>query len=495
MSVGIVPPIAAFATLALTAQLVAYPNHDVAWVLWGARAMLDGAQWGRDIIEPNPPLAWYLAMPSIWLGGLLHVPVVPAFEIVLTLTAVAALIAFHRLTVPVMSDRAFARHAPMLVAGLFLLIFPHRDFGQREHIATLASLPYLALVSARLNGRQRMPLAGAVSIGIAAGLGFALKPYFLAVPLLVEATALTKSRQWRSAFRPETFSIAAVVVLYAASLLVFDRTYLVAVVPLAQSIYWSFDAPFATWGWQLGLPAVALLIAFANARKTPLAAVFVAAGLGFTVSALVQAKGYSYHLFPVTATAAIALSAAIAAPSPRGVAIGRVVLALLLLLGGLRSWGWWEGNRPGGQRAVAIERIVATIDRYAAGESFLVVAVHPFPSFPAALYANSRQVSRTNSQWFLPAVAQGRSGLAPAHGRDVRAAEREARRFILHDLGQRPRLVIIDTDSRRHTRSPADFDFLAFYEEDARFRASWSAYREIAPLGQYRLFVRSGSQQ
>ena len=71
-------------------------------------------------------------------------------------------------------------------------------------------------------------------------------------------------------------------------------------------------------------------------------------------------------------------------------------------------------------------------------------------------------------------------------------ADREARDFILHDLARRPGLVMIDTDSRRHTTGPSDFDFLAFYLEDPRFRRLWAGYREVKSLGQYRLFVLTG---
>src|SRR3954470_22199696 len=61
---AIVLVLLAIAALALWLQLRLYPNHDVAWVLGGAREMLHGAKYGRDIIEPNPPLAWYLSMPT-----------------------------------------------------------------------------------------------------------------------------------------------------------------------------------------------------------------------------------------------------------------------------------------------------------------------------------------------------------------------------------------------------------------------------------------------
>jgi len=60
----------------------------------------------------------------------------------------------------------------------------------------------------------------------------------------------------------------------------------------------------------------------------------------------------------------------------------------------------------------------------------------------------------------------------------------------MHDLGSKPNLVLIDTDSKGHTNGPGNFDFLAFYKEDPQFRAEWNSYREIEQIGPYRQFVR-----
>ena len=164
-------------------------------------------------------------------------------------------------------------------------------------------------------------------------------------------------------------------------------------------------------------------------------------------------------------------------------------------LAGATTGQWWRLNGPGGVNFVGQSRIVETVDSYAGGGRFLVVAVHPLPAFPTALYVRAAQVSRMNSQWFLPAVVQLRSGRAGPFPGALASAERNARAFILDDLSRHPDLVMIDTDSARHTVSRPDFDFLAFYNEDPRFRAAWAPYREVQPLYGYRLFVREGAQR
>ena len=83
-------------TLALAIQLSTYPNHDVAWVLWGAREMMHGAIYGRDIIEPNPPLAWYLSMPTNALATALGVPLDIPFRLALMVGGVASALSLVR---------------------------------------------------------------------------------------------------------------------------------------------------------------------------------------------------------------------------------------------------------------------------------------------------------------------------------------------------------------------------------------------------------------
>lgn len=490
--VGVVLVIAAFA---LATQLAVYPNHDVAWVLWGARQMLDGAVWGRDLIEPNPPLAWYLAMPSTWIAGLFGWPIASVFQITVIVAAVVSVAVFDRIVGPLCAEGNRFCHLPTLLGALFLLVLPDRDFAQREHLTIIAVLPYLGLVAARCSGVGAPGVAAVIAVGVAAGLGVALKPYFLLVPLLVEVTAMLLVRRWTFALRPDTVAMGVTVSVYGAWLLLFDRAYVDGVLPLVQAIYWSFDV---TWTKVLPPLAVLLLAAMycvsaAAPRRLALPLVMNAAMIGFMLAYLIQHKGYSYHLYPATVAAALTVSAVLASGAVGRAMrmIGWALLATLLVQAGYEKTEWWHFNRPGGIRTSEITQLIGAINAHAGAGRFAVIAVHPHPAFPAALYVRSAYASRTNSQWFLPAVVQLRTGARAADPRTLALAERGAREFILHDLADVPGVVIVDADSQRHTSSIGNFDFLAFYSEDARFRAAWAPYREVGRIKTWRVFARS----
>jgi hypothetical protein len=57
---------AALAALGLALIATGYINHDVAWYYYAAGRVLDGARLYVDIVDPNPPLVYYLDVPAVW---------------------------------------------------------------------------------------------------------------------------------------------------------------------------------------------------------------------------------------------------------------------------------------------------------------------------------------------------------------------------------------------------------------------------------------------
>jgi hypothetical protein len=476
-------------SIALWLQLSTYPNHDVAWVLWGAREMLGGAKFGKDIIEPNPPLAWYLSMPTTALAKWLGVPLDWTFR-----GAVAIVGAVSAASVAWLASdhRSYSsRIALCTIAAVSLLLLPGREFGQREHLLAIAILPYLGVAARRMAGSRVPSPTIQLLVGIIAGVGLALKPYFVCVPVLVEIGLLTLGAQRPRLLRAENVGVAAVFVTYAVWSLAFEQNYLLQVAPLASEIYWSFNLPFPQIIPPLAvqLAVAAPLMIVAGQKRDPLGLVTTLAWSGFAASYLIQQKGYGYHLLPVVVGTFLLLGCVL---TNREVSRPmRASAALLALIFASSSFSpvlqWWRINKPGGLRSIEIGRLLKSIDHHATNGRFLVVAVHPYPAFPTAIYTSAQYTSRTNSQWFLPAVVQTRTRAAGDH--DNLSIERHAREFILRDLRERPDLVLIDTDSARHTVSSSKFDFLTFYQQDETFRSLWQHYREIEPIGRYRQFV------
>jgi hypothetical protein len=380
-----------------------------------------------------------------------------------------------------------------VTAGAALLLLPGREFGQREQLLAIAMLPYLALAALRFDGGRGPGRAIKIFIGVAAGVGVALKPYFLAVPVLVELALQLLGRPRSHLFRPENLAGVAVLAIYGAWLLAFEQPYLKEVIPLAREIYWEYELPFARVlpPLLIQLLVAAPMMLLAVEKRDGFGVMLTAAWWGFAVSYLVQQKGYSYHLLPVTITTLMLIANVMTLPHLRSWLRWTAVLMMagvvwLICIPPLARW--WNVNQADGARAMEINSVRSSLARHAPQGRWLVVAVHHHPAFPTAIYTPAKYVSRTNSQWFLSAVVQLRERQeATPHAASI---ERHAREFILRDLRARPDLVLIDTNSARHTVASPDFDFLAFFMEDPAFRSEWSSYREIEPIGQFRQFVR-----
>ena len=105
----------------------------------------------------------------------------------------------------------------------------------------------------------------ALAIGIGAGLGFALKHYFLIVPGALELWLLAcTGRHWRP-FRPETLAIGGVGGAYATALLV-EGNYLTRMVPLVRLAYGQFGPRSIRFLFNPYVDVAGMLFAFTGAE-------------------------------------------------------------------------------------------------------------------------------------------------------------------------------------------------------------------------------------
>ncbi|MDJ0896179.1 MAG: GtrA family protein, partial [Alphaproteobacteria bacterium] len=215
-------------------------SHDVVWQMWIARQMLHGVGLYTEILELNPPLWFWMAVPVQWAAEALEQP--PLRLILLADFCYVAACFF--LASRLLSERAPQQRAMLLLAILAAMILvPLPDFGQREHLALVGAIPYALLISRRAERRPTSAwLAG--SVGLVAAVGFALKHYFIAVPLLLELWLIVGwRRDWRP-FRPETWALAASALGYAIAVIQLSPAFFSTVVPMVGLAYDGYEVPF-----------------------------------------------------------------------------------------------------------------------------------------------------------------------------------------------------------------------------------------------------------
>src|SRR5262245_9562582 len=298
-------------------QAQVHINHDVAWITHGAGWLLEGRRFGKDIIDVNPPLIWFVSIPAAVLVKLGWFTEPLAMRVYVWALCLASLAVCHRLMRPVRQAWGTGACAGLLVGAAFAMsILPAAAFAQREHLAFVLGLPYCLLLAVRLDGGA-VPRSIAIACGAAAGVAFGFKPWCLAVPALLELLHLARFRTFRSLWRAETLALAAMLVIYLLAVVLFAREYLTDVIPMVIATYWAYDGTGAPWFyWRAAIaPWLVGVVFLAVARRVPAPArALTAAVAGFSLSFWAQRKGFAYHAYPVLASA-FTLFAYAAAPA------------------------------------------------------------------------------------------------------------------------------------------------------------------------------------
>jgi hypothetical protein len=376
-------------------------DSDVAWQLWIAQRMQAGADLYRDVIETNPPLWFWMAQPIEWMSRLLQLRIEAALVLAIAVAAAVSLAATDRLLA---QFNRLQRTLFLSFAAIALFAVPWMQVGQREQIALIGTLPYAALLARRRDGNPASAVLAA-SIGVGAAAGFALKHYFLLAPLFLELwLVIARRRAWRPV-RPETITIAAVGLGYAAAMWI-ERDYVTSIIPLLTQAYGTYSAPGLSQ--MLGLPALiglamlgALLASYRTllGSESSLGTALVVAALAFAAAYFIQFKGWPYHAIPMVGCASLALVAVLIGDrrsSRSMILIGPALLCLPLYLTGRAAL-----TDPGPDRD--LQRAIAGLP---AGTPVGFIAENTALAWSVTLQHQFAYPQRYNGYWMLGALVR-----------------------------------------------------------------------------------------
>jgi hypothetical protein len=317
---------------------------DVSWLITVDEKWLHGATPYRDIIEINPPASLMLYWPAVALARTLGVApefTVAAFgflSIGLSL-ALAALIL----------DRAglLKRLGPLAapIALIAFAIMPGQSFDERDHLAALYGLPFLAVAAARA-ARAPVDARLALIAGLGAGLMAIIKPPYALVAIALLPYLVRRAGVAALLRGTEYYAATALGLAYVALVPLAFPTYVADILPLGLAVYAPIREPLAALVASPGpLCVIVFGVALMRLRRDdlgePLTAIPALAALGAFAAYLVQGKGWLYQAYPAIALMALAagLALALKPQTPLRIAAGALAaLAAGLALVALARW-------------------------------------------------------------------------------------------------------------------------------------------------------------
>ncbi len=472
---------APFLAFALLIHSLLPLTSDVSYFLLADERILDGAVPYVDILETNPPLAFWITLPPIWLARLLHLPSHIVFVVYVCLM-IAAGLAVMRQVLRSAGEASGNVTLLILASAAALTMVPAEAFGQREHFAALLALPYVAAAAQLAEGRRPRP-ALCILAGLLGGVGMAFKPHLLAIPALVEAYLLWERRDWRQLFRAETLGVAGVLAIYPLLVWQFTPEYFSVIVPLALKTYGAFRVsyletlsrqPVLVLGLFLG--AAAYLIQRNNVKCRG-DWVWIAASAGGFVCYLVQAKGWPYQLLPALVFAAVPLLVN-AARIPHLFARMSVFGCFVIII--IKAFSIFVG---------VLNFRIAYADWLLAGHKPQCLMALTYDLGLLFPYVETRDIvwcGRFQSLWTMPAVARE---LMPAAQRDAVVAQTAA--FVAQDLNRwKPDFVIVDRQSNTLRLQGHEIKYVEWFSRSPDFVQAWSSYRLVNSDGYFEVWER-----
>ena len=468
-------------------------NHDTSWYLIATRWWIDGIPIYEQILELNPPMSFYVIAPPVFAAKILGTD--PAFtvKIYVLLVATVSTVIGHRLMAA--DGRLTQTQLTIVTTSVLvgLVIVPFGTIAQREHFMLLFAWPYVVLMLVSndvISGKTK------VMIAIYSGFGLALKPHFLAIPMVLTLLRIGQTRKLVAVFSPQNWAILGFCCMYVVVAYVFHPAYFTEVIPKTFLVYDAYETDIAiVFGRSIRflILLILLFLAVYVGPKTRLSAMIYGCGLAAFAAFLfynIQSKGWTYHLLPfrfflwVFATLAVIALYSDAKQKISAVVFGAITILMVLkpvLVRGPYSVRFTDGFIP-----------FYTCEP--GNRTFQVLGSNVPISFPMANKAGALPAVRAPTLWLFPGIIHRLS-------EDIATDERmmlhdvldEYTKDIIGDLRDvKPQLLIIDdTDKKSHFHG-APFDYVAHFTKYDAFNEYWPEYTRVGRFSNFEIYRRQG---
>ncbi len=486
-------------------------NTDVSWLLEASKRMLLGGNYTNDFFENNPPWILYFYSPAVMCANLLSISLIISVRAYVFLLSAISLGLSYLLLKKILSKSNDNLILLLLLGQAFVyLILPMADFGQRENLFFILIMPYFFMMAARIDGLRISPLLAFI-IGLLAGSGLMIKPYFLMTLFLVEgyyfiagpkpvfaraAKKRLRSKLLYCLIRPELFSIVLLLVTYLALLFTRHTDYLTQVMPFA--LRWCYLGTRRPWGVVIGnMLTLSCFFPFffymATRKINPyihLTHVLLFGLLGFLCSYLIQQEDWYYHILPAISGSMLINLLLLSVYFNKNTLnlISTTLLSIYLFCVPISNTLYLYDVFK--LRKNHYEPLISFINEHAPHQSIYFFTTNIAHTFPVISNSeNTTSSSRFSFFWALPGLIK-QSYLPMDKG--LQTQLQNDKNFLIDMVAddlrvKKPALVFIDSLVHKNSLNfgmltNISFNYLNYFKENANFRAEWRHYRYLTTI-------------
>jgi hypothetical protein len=394
----------------------------------------------------------------------------------------------------VRSDDTLKRHVWVVPAAVFfvLFLFPP-DFGQREQMAVIALLPWLALLATR-DGKADFragSLAECVVGGIGAGIFVMVKPPYSVLALVLPTVVLALQRRaLRPLFTTETFVGGSLTVAYLIGLALFMQPFFTDVLPLLRQVYLPTRMPvlqmLTLWPIMMfaAMAAATLLMAHPG-RLHRQAKILLLAGTGYVPAFVVMGKGWTYQALPFLTFGVLAIMLQSIRLKPlkshsvsanAGGALGLFLVVILVVA--QQGLAFFQPRADVDAAALAVNRMIHC-------PTFMSIGSRLQVGNPLARMTGARVVARHPSAWMInDAGLLTRFSSDPARRTELAALQQDYKAEIAGEIAAKRPEVVVDDGTAEPRASTA-------LRDDVAFAKALEGYRRLFQNGSVTVLIRA----
>jgi hypothetical protein len=483
-------------------------NRDVALILTAGERIAHGALPYVDVIDINPPTAFYVSTIPAFVSSLLGIPLAYAgfyFWWFIITGSLGMMIWLIAKIFPKKGAVDFLFLTAVIILST-ILIYAREDYAERDHVIILW-LVCFALVRYARYEQISVPLWAATGSGLAAGIALAMKPQYVILPVLIElCCAFWNGRlllRWRDWELPAGIMMAAVLFLHPflfpsmaagamdwlkITMLGYDAYAPPSLENILREVF-SDRAELISLVVSLALAWLALL-----GRKSTVfrgSSLFGILALASFAVMLIQHRGTPYHHVPYRFCAMVGLGFLITDVTVffRGKYWSGVLAIVTLLLlpftlsaFDIRMLSDKFSSRQGGKFAYNdFTDIICSLSK--PGEPVMFISSTVYPAFPAITYADRRSTGRLPIAFPIPFMYHGTEGYSlPPRWKEL---EPRILRMFVEDIRREKPAVLFISKEKGTQGLPLSFDikdYLSLRGFDDSLRSDYVS------IGSYRNF-------